>query len=902
MNRRNRDAFGCARISAVALCFLLWLPTYAATPERISAPDPSNVMYASVLQFGTADAAENLFLALEALRSRGLLRYRGFMFAFPDVSAKKDVTPARFAGSVDASGTRIPWPAGVVAGHNANAFLCRINHPHACLDRPNPNWRIRLYTESSHYKPPTRKELDDFCTTQNLGRAKRVGAPWHFVLCLPDVMIEETVFLKRVPFNPMDPTEKSLAHKILEQNGCPASLRPSEDDVPQIHARRVWCSEIFRRISLAELARLNGDGPIAVAVRAGCRKNGELSLAALRKEWCDETERKLAEDPVLASAEKAMAARGQNEIQIPTIALQLTHDVRSSELKKLEIAVASVRASLNMGSARAPSAAISFQRAALFTHYKQQIFLPQKPLKTEAAALAKANARQATCADSIDEALAGDGFNRAIRDRLEKLVYQDSLLIADNDFPLGAKDVSKDTDQSDPARVLLEGQNDVKGCQIARWKVPSCQPPTQHDLRHAEKHAAAIESLIRGRRGNGALGIFDSKTQPAVGFYRFRSTDSPPRGIEMVINQANNPNAECRKYGFSVVSMSLSGRTDIHQSLKNSVKQLSRQGILMVVPAGEVQRNVDTPDEFRDCSQDAQSCAYKSYDSPRCPAYPACESVSTPMVLSVVGIDPKTNEPLPEQRYGPRFDVAAAGKVPVSINGGLQTFAGASSSVPIVASLALALKAEISRVTRRVEPAAIKRRIQFTSNPEFDTKTDAGVSRPIARFGRINFDQALDFERDKLKLKNDQVLQGFLHRSDGNGKDMVLKFKGVRDNGVDKEEVTIPLVDIRRIAYIRKSGLFFVVFADQKRSSSTDVRDANPLHTLRDATLVGQPEIQMFKAGPRNPEEQFELDVKEPLSQKIKVSDIKDFIRCSITDSERMKDKRAKPDITCDGN
>lgn len=906
MNRLNRDSIDDFSMYLILLCFLLWLPTYTVAQERTQAPDPSNAMYASVLQFGTADAAENLFVALEALRSRGLLRYRGYMFAIPDVSATKHVTPARFAGSVDASGTRTPWPAGVVAGDNANAFLCRINHPHACLDRPKPKWRIRLYTEASRYKPPTRRELDDFCTTQNSGRAKQAGAPWHFVLCLPEIIIEETVFLKRVPFNPNDPLEKSLAHKILEQNGCPVSLEPSDNDVPQMHTRKVWCSQIFGRISLAELARLNGDGAVAVAVRAGCRKSGEHSLATLRKEWCDETERKLAADPAFASAEKAMVARGQNEIQIPTIALQLTHDIRSSELKKLERAVTSVRAFLNIGIARAPSAAISFQRTALFTHYKQQIFSPQKPLKTEATTPAKDDTRQATCAASIDEALVGDGFDRDIRKQLKELTYRDSVLIADNDFPLGAK--ADSSNRTDPVRVLYEGSNNLKRCQISRWKIPACQPPTQHNLKDAEKHAAAIESLIRGRRGNGSLGILDGTPLPALGFFRFPSDGSRTRPIATAFSSLLDASSECKPYRFSVVSMSLSGGIGARDFLKSNVESLAAMQILMVTPAGEVQRDSELLNDQRDCKPgaDAKTCAYKPYYSSSCPAYPACESSVTPMVLSVVGIAPNTGLPLPDQRYGPRFDVAAAARVPVAVNGGIQTFEGSSSAVPIVASLALALKAKSDSEPPHLDSAAIKRRIQFTSNPQFDSKKDDGVSRPVARFGRIHFGQALDFERDDLVTEKGQRFRGFLRKFNDKGEPLWLKFQGVSDSGVDKRtDETILLTNIRRIARVSPKGeppLFFVVYSDGKRNADDDRHDGNPLRTLRDATPVGPATIRMFNAGPRTRDENlFELDQNEPLSAEIKVSNIKNYVACSGTHKGWMRTEYAQKHTTCDG-
>lgn len=864
----------------------LWCGT--ALSQQATPTDDETVV--SVMQLGTGDAAENLFVALEALRKHGLLRFHGYVFDIPRVAK---LTPSHMLNSQDETGRRKPWPRGIVTGDRANEFLCRVNQPHACTEQPALKWLVQRFPAGSRWSTDLSKggDLDRFCNDQNRqdGAKQLSKAPWFYVLCLPDIAFEPIDDVKTIPFNPYAATEISLPHKILEQNNCPGTLEFTDGEDRQNRARKLWCKQLLHSVTLGDLKLHNGTAVTTELVRADCRRHAGNSYKQLGVTWCKQVALDLQED----HKQRGVLVRRiqkQVKVRVPVFAVQFSHEINKRDLPKLDIAVSDTRTALHVSGRES-----NF----VFLHYR---FSPGKTAQPRTSADSKTTSdrpagcqpgQPCQCFSAFSDWLKRDGFGRETMSEISELGYMNSsLLVVENDFPLPKLKGTGPTPRS-RLRILIDGGAARDQCELVTAPVSACKNLSQPiNFKQWDVHASGVESILRGHLQEGQVGIFNNEVP--IGFFKlnFETRDSPG------ISAALKPKGNCKPYNFSVFSMSLSEtEPDETSPLRATVRRLADRLALVVVPAGQIEYGSAS---YHDCKKGDKNCQFKSFNSPNCSAFPACYGLSQPFLLTVVGLNAKNDEPLTEQRYGPQFDVAATGTAPVLIQGQLATFVGSSVSAPVVAALAWALRTKIDREYFYPDAAGIKRRIQFTSNPVPALPSKDGPSQPISRFGRIDFARALNFERDVVTVDGMQQ-PGFLRRQNGD-KSIELSFEGVPDDGFQPVTETIKLADIRRMVRQSrgKSNSWFISYVASNRKVGDDRYDKNRLLTLRDARIIGTPPpIRMWDA-------QLESDGRYSLTKgkedfQIPVEKISDFVACSFTMKTLMTAQKAEPDVQCDG-
>lgn len=141
-----------------------------------------------------------------------------------------------------------------------------------------------------------------------------------------------------------------------------------------------------------------------------------------------------------------------------------------------------------------------------------------------------------------------------------------------------------------------------------------------------------------------------------------------------------------------------------------------------------------------------------------CTLVPACwsQTVDTQKprnLISVVALDSKGERVLKigdrfGSNYGDMFDVAAVGAVTSTMHGNwLGPMAGSSMAAPYVTGLASLIEGKARGLDRDAPPALIKERILVTAD------RNTADLKASSRYGRINFERALDFTNDVLTLK-----------------------------------------------------------------------------------------------------------------------------------------------------
>lgn len=379
----------------------------------------------------------------------------------------------------------------------------------------------------------------------------------------------------------------------------------------------------------------------------------------------------------------------------------------------------------------------------------------------------------------------------------------------------------------------------------------------------AYDHATHIIGILAGQKHkNGFVGLVPSAT---IWLYEVGPRSKP----------AGDPIANAMIKGFrgQVVNVSQTFE-DVRPSAlgKDSTPYITRlivgapggdrdswsESILFVMAAGRPQPGENPEIRTRD----------------NCKVYPACWSLAaeadTRALLSVVALDSRggvlrapsnaSGIALPLSRYGPVFDVGAPGQASSSYYGdSFGPMEGSSVATPFVTALGALINAKIDFELKgkRFEPKEVADRIRFTSD------TDASLKN-IVRFGRVNFERALEFRQDKASwtAKDGKKFEasGYLNRSDGK-----VKIKdGLRFNfakGIDEplpNGFEIAWSSIRRIVYVpsRKSHWIFAinssgnleryadvlfsadqsVFLRRGLASSDDQRDEIAVSSIQDLT------------------------------------------------------------------
>jgi subtilisin family serine protease len=254
-----------------------------------------------------------------------------------------------------------------------------------------------------------------------------------------------------------------------------------------------------------------------------------------------------------------------------------------------------------------------------------------------------------------------------------------------------------------------------------------------------------------------------------------------------------------------------------------------------------------------------------------CTVIPACWSLipgpaAGPVgdnVVSVIALNAAANALLPSPldptklgtNYGRAFDVAAVGEVVSSVHGNYVGGAsGSSVATAYVTGLASLIYGKLS-LNVHPTPRMVKERILFTS--DLSTTFD-----PLVRFGRINFERALAFESDVIKLKSSACGPGIalcqptfnIRKSD----DEVVVREGKSEDGETVEgQPKIRVRDIRRI--VAKSD------ASGSRYWLAYVKD-NRLQVLRDVLFT--------------PTSTFVYDAAN--DPQVNLSTILDYTACSL--------------------
>ena len=251
-----------------------------------------------------------------------------------------------------------------------------------------------------------------------------------------------------------------------------------------------------------------------------------------------------------------------------------------------------------------------------------------------------------------------------------------------------------------------------------------------------------------------------------------------------------------------------------------------------------------------------------------CQWYPACwnqSSNTTTGIISVVALDTtgshilRDNQGIALTDFGPVFDVAAPGILTAPIYGDyVATVAGSSFAAPFVTGLATLILGKANKLNTPLKTSELKERILITADYIPD----------VSRFGRVNFDNALNFDRDVLTMQPSPTcptgcsVDGRIIRPTQAQLHII---SGVEDDGTTVgANVYIDVESIRRIQLDSAAATFRIIY----------VKGQN-LHVITDA---------QFESTAKNTTNRFVLTVngtKLPLDPNT----IADYIPCSFLPS-----------------
>ena len=246
----------------------------------------------------------------------------------------------------------------------------------------------------------------------------------------------------------------------------------------------------------------------------------------------------------------------------------------------------------------------------------------------------------------------------------------------------------------------------------------------------------------------------------------------------------------------------------------------------------------------------------------RCKVYPACWS-SHPKegsgILSVVALDPNGKSVLrdkgrPISNFGLAFDVAAIGVAKSTFHGNYFGEMWGTSVAAVYATGLASLIIAKDGFQSTITPQDLKKRIRFTSdfNPALDR---------LVRFGRINFDRALSFKTDVLRIKRGFCTPGQC--------EIVTAFdKGLREFIVSQglfDGVPLPrprpieVANIRRIAATDDtlSSRYWVIFEEK-----------GALKKISEAKF--------------QPNQSFSYTDKSGLLRSVQLNQVEDYVACSF--------------------
>lgn len=126
-----------------------------------------------------------------------------------------------------------------------------------------------------------------------------------------------------------------------------------------------------------------------------------------------------------------------------------------------------------------------------------------------------------------------------------------------------------------------------------------------------------------------------------------------------------------------------------------------------------------------------------------CPQQPACSSTAASNAISVVALTASGRTLSPASVGGPAFEVAAIGRFRPMDGADPANFSGTSFAAPLVAGLGALIVAKLQALPGEYVPSAadVKARILQT--------VDFSIAYGV-RFGRINFDRALQLDRNQV--------------------------------------------------------------------------------------------------------------------------------------------------------